>query len=69
VILDAGSAEPLKGAVHGALGVLAAVCALYNCAALARRREPHLAINAAIYLALTAFETKKVRHHCGVTSW
>jgi hypothetical protein len=38
----------------------------YNAAAWLRRRQPHLAINAVLYAALTAWEQQHVAHHLRV---
>jgi hypothetical protein len=62
-ILKCGSCEPLKLGVHAGAFGLAAVMGLYNAAAWLSRREIHLAINAVLYTALTAWETEHVRHH------
>jgi len=62
-ILQCGSCEPLKLGVHAGAFSLAVVMGLYNAAAWLSRREPHLAINAVLYAALTAWETEHVRHH------
>lgn len=62
-LFDSGQREGLKGAVHGALGLLALVCCGYNVIAWARRRDTHLAVNASVYGALTAYELAKVLHH------
>ena len=62
-VLKCGNCEELKLGVHGlALGI-AALCGLYNSAAWLSRREPHLAINAVLYTALTIFEQRHVVHH------
>lgn len=61
---DAGSSEATKGAVHGALFTLAALCAVYNGCAYLKRREPHLVRNAVVYSALMVYEVVNVRHHC-----
>lgn len=58
MILDAGSHEPLKAAVHGTVCGLAALCATYNALAWLARRDRHLAINAVAYVALTAWEIR-----------
>ena len=58
-----GECERTKAAVHGALGLLAGVCLIYNAVAWYRRREWHLAVNAAVYGALTAYEVEQCRHH------
>lgn len=62
-ILDNGSREGLKGVIHGAALCLAVVTAAYNTAAWLHRREPHLAVNSVIYIALVFFEHQQVRHH------
>lgn len=62
-ILQCGSCEPLKIGVHAGAFGLAAICGLYNAIAWLSRREPHLAFNAVLYAALTAWETEHVRHH------
>lgn len=62
-ILKCGTCEPLKLGVHAGAFGLAVVMGLYNAAAWLSRREPHLAINAVLYAALTAWETEHVRHH------
>ena len=61
--LKPGEAELLKGSVHAAVCGLAVVCGIYNAAAWLTRREMHLAINAVLYTALTAWEQKHVAHH------
>src|SRR5438477_4122581 len=62
-LLNCGSCEELKIGVHaGALG-LAVIMGAYNAAAWLSRREQHLAINAVLYAALTAWEQKHVAHH------
>jgi hypothetical protein len=62
-VLYPGSCEPLKAAFHGAALALAAVMGAYNAAAWLRRRQSHLAINAAIYLAAVVWEQRHVAHH------
>ena len=62
-VLDHGSCEPLKAAVHATTLALAVVMGLYNAAAWVRRRQRHLAINAILYTALVAFEREHVAHH------
>lgn len=55
--------EQVKLAVHAvALGV-ASVCFAYNAAAFVKRRESHLAINAAFYFIAVAWEKRNVEHH------
>ena len=58
-----GTSEGLKAGVHATALGLAVVMSLYNAAAWLRRREPHLAVNAVLYAALTAWEQKQVAHH------
>lgn len=62
-VLDCGQCEPLKAAVHGAVMLLAGVCALYNTAAWLKRRQRHLAINAVFYMSAVWFERCHVTHH------
>lgn len=69
-ILDTGTCEPLKAAVHGALLAMAALCAAYNSAAWLKRRERHLAINAVLYSTVVFWERCHVVHHlaaCRIT--
>jgi hypothetical protein len=62
-ILDHGSCEPFKAVVHGAALGLCSLMGLYNAAAWLRRRQPHLAINAVVYLTAVMWERKHVVHH------
>jgi len=62
-VLKCGSCEPLKAAVHATALGLAAIMGLYNAAAWLSRRQRHLAVNAVLYAALTAWEQKHVAHH------
>lgn len=62
-ILYVGQCEPLKAVVHGVLMGTVALYALYNSAAWVRRREPHLAVNALIYTAATAWEYLHTQQH------
>jgi hypothetical protein len=62
-MLDIGSCEPLKAAVHGVLMTTVAVCAAYNTAAWLKRRQRHLAINAVVYTLATIWERAHVVHH------
>lgn len=62
-ILYVGQCEPLKAVVHGVLMGSVALCALCNSAAGLRRRGPHLAVNALIYAAATAWEYLHPQHH------
>jgi hypothetical protein len=62
-VLHSGNYERLKAGVHGlALGT-AAVCGAYNLSAWFVRRQPHLAINAALYWAVVVWEYQHVKHH------
>jgi hypothetical protein len=58
-----GEKEILKGAVHGAGGLLAGLMAIYNIAAWCYRRERHLGINAFVYTVATLWEMKQTLHH------
>ena len=62
-VLQCGSCEPLKLAVHGAALGLAVVMGAYNAAAWLSRRQQHLAINTVLYGALIAWEQRHVAHH------
>ena len=62
-VLNPGTCEPLKVACHGLALGLAALMGAYNAAAWLRRRQPHLAVNAVIYLAATVWEQRHVAHH------
>lgn len=62
-MLAVGEHERLKASVHVAVGVLAAVCAVYNALAWWRRRQPHLAINTVMYSALVVYEARQVDRH------
>ena len=62
-ILYPGNCEPLKAAFHGFALVLAAVMGAYNTAAWIQRRQSHLAVNAAIYIAAVFWEQRHVAHH------
>jgi len=61
-VLHCGSCERLKAGVHATALGLAAVMMAYNAAAWLSRREQHLAVNAVLYAALTAWE-QHVLHH------
>ena len=65
-ILQCGNGERLKTSVHAATLALTALCGLYNAAAWLKRRETHLAVNAVLYAALTAWERQHVAHHLAV---
>ena len=58
-----GESEAVKGAVHAAGGVLAAVMAAYNIAAWCYRRERHLGINAVVYSLAIMWEIRQTTHH------
>jgi len=58
-----GESEAVKGAVHAAGGILAALMAAYNVAAWCYRRERHLGINAVVYSLAIAWEIKQTVHH------
>jgi hypothetical protein len=62
-VLQCGHCEPLKLAVHASALGLAVLCGIYNAAAWLSRREPHLAVNAVLYMALTIWEEQHVVHH------
>ena len=62
-LLHNGCCEPIKTTVHATAFGLFAVMGAYNLAAWLSRREPHLAINALVYGALTAWERQHVAHH------
>lgn len=63
-LLRPGQHEPLKAAIHGALGVLAILCVGYNAAAWWMRREPHLLVNTCLYGSIVALEIMQIRRHC-----
>ena len=60
-VLHCGNCEELKAGVHATALGLFVVMAAYTIAAWMTRRERHLAINAAVYSVLTAWE----QHHVG----
>ena len=62
-VLKPGTSEGLKAGVHATALGLAVVMGVYNAAAWLRRREPHLAVNAVLYVALVAWEQTQVAHH------
>lgn len=62
-VLKCGNCEELKAGVHAAALGLFVVMGVYNVAAWGSRREAHLAINAVLYTALTAWEQQHVAHH------
>lgn len=63
MVLDAGSHEPLKAAVHGSLAALVAVCLGYNTAAWIKRRETHLGVGSILYAGLFVWEVNKTVRH------
>jgi hypothetical protein len=62
-VLHCGNCEELKAGVHATALGLFVVMGVYNVAAWLSRRESHLAVNALVYLSLTAFERRHVAHH------
>ena len=58
-----GENEALKASVHGAVGLLAAVCTVYNAAAFVTRRQVHLGFNVLLYGGLTYWEYRRLREH------
>jgi hypothetical protein len=62
-ILTPGEYELVKAGFHGTALGLAVLMGAYNAAAWFRRREPHLAINAVLYVVLAAWEHQHVSHH------
>ena len=62
-VLQCGSCERLKLGIHGTALGLAVVMGAYNAAAWLSRRQQHLAVNAVLYAALTAWEQQHVAHH------
>lgn len=58
-----GENEAVKGAVHAAGGVLAALMAAYNVTAFFYRRERHLGINAVVYSLALLWEAKQTTRH------
>jgi hypothetical protein len=63
VILEPGSHEVLKRAVHRTMQIGAGVCFAYNFAAWCVRRESHLGLSAVVYALLFQLETEHVKHH------
>lgn len=61
---DSGQYEGIKAAFHGSALTVVAILGAYNVAALRRRRQPHLAVNAAVYVAFVGFEAWNVWRHC-----
>ena len=62
-VLECGNSEPLKAGFHATTLGLCAVMGAYNLAAWLARRQRRLAVNAAIYTALTIWEQRHVAHH------
>ena len=62
-VLKCGNCEELKLGVHAGALALAALCGAYNAAAWLVRREPHLAVNALLYMTLVAWEQNHISHH------
>ena len=62
-VCQPGEAEPLKAAVHAAIGACALVAWAYNVWAYGQRRDPHLLLNSGVYGVLTAWELARVRQH------
>jgi hypothetical protein len=58
-----GNHEVVKCGVHGAVGILVALCATYNITAWCLRRDRHLQVNALVYTVAVAWELKQTIHH------
>ena len=58
-----GESEAVKGVVHAAGGVLAAMMAAYNITAWCYRRERHLGVNAILYTLAIMWEVKQTTLH------
>lgn len=58
-----GNHEPVKAGAHGIMLGLALVFVCYNTLAWWRRRDRHLAVNAAAYLGLVGLEVYQVGRH------
>ena len=54
-----GNHEVVKCGVHGAVGILVALCATYNITAWCLRRDRHLQVNALVYTVAVAWELKQ----------
>ena len=63
-LLRCGNCEELKIGVHATALALAVVMGAYNTAAWLLRRDKHLAVNAVLYSALSAWEVLHIAHHC-----
>lgn len=61
--VQSGESELVKGGIHCAAGLIMAIMATYNIAALCYRKEKHLAANAVLYTCLTALEARKTIDH------
>ena len=57
------TAEGIKGCVHIVLMGVSGVCLAYNAVAWCFRKDRHLAVNACLYGALTAFEAYQTTRH------
>lgn len=53
----------VKGAFHGALFTIAAICLAYNALAWRARKQSHLVVNVGVYSALCGFEVMQVMRH------
>ncbi len=62
-ILDHGSYETAKAAVHAAALGLGLVMGTYNMAAWVVRRQRHLFLNACVYVVFSLWEVRLVAHH------
>ena len=62
--VDHDVASGTKGAIHGSLLTLAALCAVYNICAQRARPSSHLLLNAVVYTGLIGFEVMNVARHC-----
>ena len=60
---SSGVGEGLKAPTHGALGVLAGVCAMYNALAFCWRGDRRLFVNTCLYLGIVGLECYQVRRH------
>ena len=60
-----GVREGLKGCVHLAVFIPAALCAGYNLIAWTKRGDRHLAVNSLLYLTLLIWEAGHIKRHWG----
>lgn len=60
---EPGSAEAVKGAVHGSVLTLALMCGIYNACAWRQRGGRQLMANTATYAGLALFEIWQVWRH------